>query len=108
MKIEQRFVSVEHPQANGQVEVTNRTIVDGIKARLGKAKGNRAEELDAVLWAYCTSPKIAMGKAPFNLVYGTMAVTPAEVGMNPYRILAYAEDQNPKLIREDQDLVEGR
>ncbi|XP_023768988.1 uncharacterized protein LOC111917544 [Lactuca sativa] len=38
--ISQRFTSVAHPQANGQTEVSNRTIVNGIKKRLGKAKGN--------------------------------------------------------------------
>lgn len=46
MKIEQHFVAVAHPQANGQVEVTNRTIIAGIKARLRKAKGNWTYELD--------------------------------------------------------------
>ncbi|XP_012846871.1 PREDICTED: uncharacterized protein LOC105966839 [Erythranthe guttata] len=39
-----------HPQANGQVEVTNRIIVSGIKKRLEEAKGAWTEEL-AVLWA---------------------------------------------------------
>lgn len=33
LKIEQRFVVVAHPQANGQVEVTNRTIMDEIRTR---------------------------------------------------------------------------
>ncbi|XP_071695696.1 uncharacterized protein [Rutidosis leptorrhynchoides] len=33
--IKQNFTSVAHPQANGQVEVTNKEIVAGIKARLG-------------------------------------------------------------------------
>lgn len=82
-----------HPQANGQVEVTNRTIECGIKARLGKTKGKWDEELDTVLWAYRTSPKTAIGEVPFNLVYSTMAVTPAEVEMNSQRILTYTEDQ---------------
>ncbi|CAA0813274.1 Unknown protein, partial [Striga hermonthica] len=31
MKIEQHFASVAHPQANGQVEVTNRIILNGMK-----------------------------------------------------------------------------
>ncbi|KAI3691521.1 hypothetical protein L2E82_49884 [Cichorium intybus] len=36
--IRQQFTSVAHPQENGQTEVTNRTIVNVIKKRLGKAK----------------------------------------------------------------------
>ncbi|XP_071739721.1 uncharacterized protein [Rutidosis leptorrhynchoides] len=34
MDIQQSFTSVAYPQANGQVEITNRDIVAGIKARL--------------------------------------------------------------------------
>ncbi|XP_057803736.1 uncharacterized protein LOC131019072 [Salvia miltiorrhiza] len=46
MDITQRFVSVAHPQANGQVELANRTICEGIKKRLTQSKGKWVEELD--------------------------------------------------------------
>ncbi|XP_057784883.1 uncharacterized protein LOC131002399 [Salvia miltiorrhiza] len=55
MDITQRFVSVAHPQANGQVELANRTICEGIKKRLTQSRGKWVEELDTVLWAYRTS-----------------------------------------------------
>lgn len=35
--IKQSFTSIAHLQANGQVEVTNRTLVKGIKKQLRKA-----------------------------------------------------------------------
>ena len=35
----------KHPQANGQVEVTNRTILQSIKTKLEKAKGSWADPL---------------------------------------------------------------
>jgi transposase InsO family protein len=38
LKITQIFTSVAHPQANGQVERVNISIVEGIKIRLGKEK----------------------------------------------------------------------
>ena len=38
--IQNKFASVSHPQSNGQVEVTNRTIVEGIKKKLEGAQGN--------------------------------------------------------------------
>ncbi|KAL0427463.1 UNVERIFIED_CONTAM: hypothetical protein Slati_2921100 [Sesamum latifolium] len=44
LHIKQRFTSVSHPQANGQVEVTNRILVQGIKKRLDKVGGNWVEE----------------------------------------------------------------
>lgn len=85
LKIEQKFTSVYHPQANRQTEVTNRTILQGLKTRLGRAKGDWVEELPNVLWAYRTTPRTATGETPFSLVYGSEAVIPAENGMPTYQ-----------------------
>ncbi|XP_073153270.1 uncharacterized protein [Henckelia pumila] len=52
LSIKQFFTSVENPQANGQTEVTNRTILQHLKTRLGNAKGKWVDELPSVLWAY--------------------------------------------------------
>ncbi|KAL0462652.1 UNVERIFIED_CONTAM: hypothetical protein Slati_0152800 [Sesamum latifolium] len=57
LRIKQRFTTVAHPQANGQVEVTNRILVQEIKRRLERVGENWAEELTSVLWAYRTTPK---------------------------------------------------
>ena len=40
-----------HPQANGQVEVTNRSLLKIIKTQLKGAKGIWPDELPSVLWA---------------------------------------------------------
>ncbi|KAI3470756.1 hypothetical protein Pfo_027419 [Paulownia fortunei] len=45
----QHFTSVAHPQANGQVEVTNRIILQGIKTKLDRSGGGWVDELDLVL-----------------------------------------------------------
>ncbi|XP_012846942.1 PREDICTED: uncharacterized protein LOC105966912 [Erythranthe guttata] len=103
--IKQRFAAVAHPQANGQVEVTNRVLLEGIKKRLEAAKGNWVEELHAVLWGYRTSPKEATGESPFSLVYGTEAVIPVEVGMPSSRIMNFQEIANSVRLREELDLV---
>ncbi|KAL0444362.1 UNVERIFIED_CONTAM: hypothetical protein Slati_2158900 [Sesamum latifolium] len=58
-------------QANGQVEVTNRILVQGIKKRVDKVGGNWVEELASVLWSYRTTPRGSTGKIPFTLVYET-------------------------------------
>ncbi|KAI3448580.1 hypothetical protein Pfo_005245 [Paulownia fortunei] len=73
MKIKQHFTSVAHPQANGQVEVTNRIILQGIKTRLDRSGGGWVDELDSVLWAYRTTPRTTTGETPFSLVYGAEA-----------------------------------
>ncbi|KAL0445601.1 UNVERIFIED_CONTAM: Gag-Pol polyprotein [Sesamum latifolium] len=81
LHIKQRFTSVAHPQSNGQVEVTNRILVQEIKRRLEQVGGNWAEELTSILWAYRTTPRGPTGESPFSLVYGTEAIIPVELGI---------------------------
>ncbi|GJW17286.1 reverse transcriptase domain-containing protein [Tanacetum coccineum] len=47
--IQQHFASVKHPQTNGLVERANRSLGEGIKARLGKNNKNWLEEISHVL-----------------------------------------------------------
>ncbi|GKA58105.1 reverse transcriptase domain-containing protein [Tanacetum coccineum] len=79
--ITQRFASVKHPQSNGLVERVNRSLGDGIKARLGEGNKNWIEELLHILWAHRTTIKSSHGDTPFSLTYGTEAVIPAEIEM---------------------------
>uniref|UniRef100_UPI00200D0C82 integrase catalytic domain-containing protein n=1 Tax=Escherichia coli TaxID=562 RepID=UPI00200D0C82 len=37
--IKMHFAPVAHSQSNGQLEVSNKTITEGLKRRLGEAKG---------------------------------------------------------------------
>ncbi|XP_074323640.1 uncharacterized protein LOC141660545 [Apium graveolens] len=48
--IKHKRASVAHPQRNGQVEVTNRTILRGLEKRLEESKKTWPEELPKVLW----------------------------------------------------------
>ncbi|KAK1433246.1 hypothetical protein QVD17_10155 [Tagetes erecta] len=57
LHIKQVFASVAHPQANGQVERINRSIMEGIKVRLSASGSCWADELAHVLWAHRTMPK---------------------------------------------------
>lgn len=50
--IQHHFSSLAYPQANRQVEVTNLTIINKLKAKFDYRKGAWAEELSRVLWAY--------------------------------------------------------
>ncbi|XP_059631103.1 uncharacterized protein LOC132273988 [Cornus florida] len=49
--INQKVSVVYHPQGNGQVEITNRTIFTCIKKKLEDKKGKWLDELPNVLWA---------------------------------------------------------
>nr|GEU59130.1 reverse transcriptase domain-containing protein [Tanacetum cinerariifolium] len=88
LNITQRFASVKHPQSNGLVERANRSLGEGIKARLGEGNKNWVEELPHVLWAHHTMIKSSHGDTPFSLTYGTEAVIPAEIGIPTYRTAA--------------------
>lgn len=75
-------MSVAHPQENRQVEVTNWTIVKGIKKRLVKLQGSWVDELQHILWSYWTPIQTPTKETSFSLVYGCEVVTPIEVGVH--------------------------
>ena len=78
--IKNQYSSLGHPQANGQTEVMNRTLLRIIKAKLDEAKGAWPEELPNVLWAYRTTTRTSTGETPFRLTYEIEAVIPVEIG----------------------------
>ncbi|XP_043692969.1 uncharacterized protein LOC122643410 [Telopea speciosissima] len=84
-------VSVAYPQDNGQVEVTNRTLLEGVKIRLEGAKGKWVKELPSVLWAYRTTVRMPIGESPFRLAYGTEPLAPVEVLAMFHRVLYFNE-----------------
>ena len=63
--IKNHYSSPAHPQANGQVEVTNQSLLKIIKTRLEGAKGIWLEELPSVLSTYWTTIRtpIKIGRA---------------------------------------------
>nr|GEY38547.1 reverse transcriptase domain-containing protein [Tanacetum cinerariifolium] len=103
-----RFASVKHPQSNGLVERANRSLWEGIKARLGEGNKNWVEELPHVLWAHRTMIKSSHGDTPFSLTYGTEAVIPAEIGMPTYRTAVVDVVNNDEELRLNLDLLEER
>ena len=94
LRIKNQFSSSGHPQANGETEVTNRTLLKIIKAKLDDAKGAWLEELPNVLWAYRTTARTPIGETPFRLTYGTEAVIPVEVGVTSVRRETFNEECN--------------
>nr|GEW00694.1 reverse transcriptase domain-containing protein [Tanacetum cinerariifolium] len=108
LNITQWFASVNHPQSNGLVERANRSLREGIKARLGERNKNWVEELPHVLWAYRTMIKLSHGDTPFSLTYGTEAVIPTEIGMPTYRTATVDVVNNDEELRLNLDLLEER
>ena len=103
--IKNHYSSPAHPQANGQVEVTNRSLLKIIKTQLEGANCIWPDKLPSILWAYRTTAKTPTGETPFRLAYETDAVIPAEVGLTSYRVENYNEDNEEALCLQ-LDLVD--
>ncbi|XP_025640864.1 uncharacterized protein [Arachis hypogaea] len=104
--IKHHFSSVEHPQTNGQVESANRIILQGLKKKLGEAKGEWADLIPEILWSYNTSIQSATGETPFKLVYGAEALIPVEVSIPTLRTELYNQPNNQQARSVELDLVE--
>nr|GEY88813.1 hypothetical protein [Tanacetum cinerariifolium] len=103
-----KYLEIAKGLSNGLVERANRSLGEGIKARLGEGNKNWVEELLHVLWAHRTMNKSSHGDTPFSLTYGTEAVIPAEIEMPTYRTTAVDAVNNDEELRLNLDLLEER
>ena len=106
--IKNYYSSPAHPQSNGQVKVTIRTLKAALKTKLEDLKGNWVEYLPEVLWAYRTTQKSATRETPFALAFGTEAVAPVEVGIKSPRIELASEEHNDEALRLNLELLDEK
>ncbi|GKF83889.1 reverse transcriptase domain-containing protein, partial [Tanacetum coccineum] len=102
--VRQHIAFVKHPQTNGLVERANRSLGEGIKARLDERSKNCMEELPHVLWAHRTMINSINEDTPFSLTYETEFVIPAEIGMPTLRTAEVDPAQNNKAMEINLDL----
>lgn len=100
--------SVAYPQGNGQVEIANRIILEGLKKKLHSAGRNWADEFPYILWSYRTTPCEATKETPFALVYGAEAPLPVEAWIPTSREKAYDEENNDAMLIADLDCIEEK
>ena len=106
MGIRNRCSTPAYPQRNGQVEVVNKVILNGLKKRLDDAKGKWVEELPHVLWTYQTTPCRSTRETPFSMTYGTKAVIPLETTFPTLRTSLFTSNSNGDLLEKGLDLIE--
>ncbi|GKD32783.1 reverse transcriptase domain-containing protein [Tanacetum coccineum] len=98
--INQHFAFVKHPHTNGLVERANRSLGEGIQARLEARSNNWMEELPHVLWAHLTMIKSSNRDTPFSLTYGTEAVDKCKIHIS-VRIRQISQENRQKRANTD-------
>lgn len=96
-------------QENGQVEVTNRTIMTILKRKVGKNPKTWVDLILETLWDYRTMEKMASGYLPprpslsFTLGFGINAVAPTELVWSIARIDCYNTEANKAALLTKQE-----
>jgi transposase InsO family protein len=110
LKIRNFYSSPRHPQANGQVEITNKTLFRIIKnkKKLEDRKGAWAEELYEALWACRTTARTPTDDTPFHLAFGSKVIIPVEVGSTSTRVQYFNPAMNDEGLKLSLDLLEER
>ena len=97
LRFRQEHSSSFYPQANGQVEVVNKTLKTILKRTINATHSNWHIVMYPALWAYRTKVKTTMGFFPFQLVHGVEAVAPIEFGIPSLRIVIHVLPNTTKL-----------
>ena len=74
-----------HPQANGQVESTNKVIEAILTKTVKENRKDWSYRLPEALWAYRTTWRNTTGFSPYELVYGKSVVFPMEFEIKTLR-----------------------
>ena len=73
-----RITSPYHPQANGQVESTNKVIEAILTKTVASHRRDWATRFLEALWAYRTTWRNTTGYSPYQLVFGKEPIFPIE------------------------------
>lgn len=68
-----------YPQANGQVESSNKLVINLLNKKFEGVKERWVEELLGALWAIRTSSRGNTNETSFSLKYGTKDVIPTDI-----------------------------
>ena len=92
------FSSPGHPQANSQVEATNKTLMKTLKKKLDEKNGAWVEYLPKVLWSYRTTIWTPTGETPFSLAFKSEAVILIKVGSISFWVKHFSPEMNDEGI----------
>eukprot|EP00253_Pinus_taeda_P017439 PITA_17439 len=83
--IKHKMTTPYHPQANGQVESTNKVIEAILTKTIKENRRDWFQRLPEALWAYRTTWRNTTGFSPYELVFGKNAIFPVEFEIKTLR-----------------------
>eukprot|EP00253_Pinus_taeda_P025481 PITA_25481 len=91
---QKKYILIKHqksnpylPQANGQVESTNKVIEAILTKNIHLHRKDWVENLPEALWAYKTTWRNTTGHTPYELVYGKQVLLPIEFQIQTYKTI---------------------
>jgi hypothetical protein len=96
-----------HPQANGQVESTNKTL-EAIMTKIVQInRKDWSDKLQEALWAYKITWKNSIGFTPYQLVYGKQVLLPIEFQLHTFKLatdlgIDLSEAQKERIMQLNQ------
>ena len=106
-KIKHRKSTPYHPQANGRVESTNKTLEGIITKTVQMHRKDWSAKLTEALWAYRITWKNSTGFSPYQLVYGKKVLLPIEFQIHTFKLAAdlgmnLSEAQQERILQLNQ------
>ena len=106
MGIKNHYLSLAHPQANVQVEVTNQSLLKIIKTWFKGVKGIWLNELPNVLLEYWMMAHTLTSKTPFCLTFGSEAIILVDVELTSHKVAHHDEERNEEGMHLQLDLLD--
>ena len=105
LKIEKIQTTAYHPESNGALERSHRTLAEYLRHYINEEQTDWDEWLPYAMFAYNTTPHTATGFTPFELVYGHRAILPTALTKPPkptYSYEDYAQELKERLRATSQ------
>jgi len=105
LKIEKIQTSAYHPESNGALERSHRTLAEYLRHYINSDQTDWDEWLPYAMFTYNTTPHSATGFTPFELTYGHQAILPTALTKQPkptYSYDDYAQELREKIRATNQ------